>query len=120
VGSELPDAVRELLLGLLARHGFGRPADVRYFLASEGDRPLATALLFLDAPGIYDVATPPQARGRGIGTAITSAALRAAREVGHTLGVLQASPMGYSVYRRMGFREHCRFHLYFGYHPAHE
>jgi GNAT superfamily N-acetyltransferase len=115
-GSELPDMLRDLLLDLYARHGFRRQEDVRYFLAMEGERPVATALLFLSASaaGVYNVATLLGARKRGIGMKITATALRAARDLGHRLGVLQSSEMGYSIYWRLGFREYCRFRLYFG------
>ena len=45
----------------------------------------------------------PRRRGRGIATAVTLAALREAQRQGETVGVLHASEMAHSVYRRMGF-----------------
>jgi hypothetical protein len=33
--------------------------------------------------------------------------LRDARAEGYRVGVLGSSPMGYGVYRRLGFREYC-------------
>ncbi len=115
-GSELPDTVRELLVGLYTQRGFSRQKDVRYYLASRDGQPVASALLFLGegAAGIYNVATVPDARRQGIGAAVTATALRAARELGYAFGVLQTSQMGYNVYRRLGFQEYCRFSLYFG------
>jgi predicted acetyltransferase len=58
------------------------------------------------------VATLPEARGRGIATAVTLAALREAQRQGETVGVLHASEMAYSVYRRMGFAECCIWGCY--------
>lgn len=55
--------------------------------------------------GLYVVGTTPEARGRGIGTAITLKPLLDARAQGHHYGVLFASPEGYPMYRRMGFRD---------------
>jgi ribosomal protein S18 acetylase RimI-like enzyme len=62
--------------------------------------------------GIYDVATVPSARGQGIGTALTRDPLLAARARGYRVGVLEASEMGVSIYRRLGFREYFAFDLY--------
>ena len=43
---------------------------------------------------------------------MTLAALREAKDLGHIIGVLTSSEMGYSVYRRLGFAEHCRIGFY--------
>jgi predicted acetyltransferase len=57
--------------------------------------------------GIYWVATVPEARQRGLGTAITLVPLLEARDMGYTTGILHASEMGYGVYQRIGFQELC-------------
>ena len=48
-------------------------------------------------------AVAPEARGRGVGTALTWAAVQAGVVRGHDIAVLQATPMGLPVYRAMGF-----------------
>jgi GNAT superfamily N-acetyltransferase len=54
--------------------------------------------------GIYAVTTVDGYRRRGIGAALTAAALRVGRERGRRVGTLQASSMGRPVYRRMGLQ----------------
>ena len=62
--------------------------------------------------GVYSVFTVEGTRRRGMGAAITLAALRETREMGHRVGVLGSSPDGFSVYRRLGFEELCRIGVY--------
>ena len=54
--------------------------------------------------GILNVGTLEEARGRGIGYAVTLALLVRARELGATNAALHASPQGFPIYLRMGFR----------------
>jgi GNAT superfamily N-acetyltransferase len=51
----------------------------------------------------FFVNTDPDWRGRGIGRAMTAAALRAARGAGARQGCLDATAAGFSIYRRLGF-----------------
>jgi GNAT superfamily N-acetyltransferase len=74
-------------------------------------RACATALAFLShgIAGIYWVGTRPDARGRGLGEAVTSGVARWAFDHGARAVVLQASAQGEPVYRRMGFRVITRY-----------
>jgi ribosomal protein S18 acetylase RimI-like enzyme len=49
------------------------------------------------------VATRPQARGRGLASAVTAAALHSAAERGRRAAVLQATPAAERLYLRLGF-----------------
>jgi ribosomal protein S18 acetylase RimI-like enzyme len=77
------------------------------YLARVGGQDVATAINVVegDAVGIYNVATPPEHRGRGYGGAITRHAARDGFTAGAEFAYLQSSLMGESVYQRLGFRE---------------
>ena len=96
------------------RLGFGDEGPLRHYLGRLDGEPVATASLYFGAgaAGIYFVFTVGHARRRGIGAEITRVALREARGLGYRIGVLGSSETGYPVYRRLGFREHCRIGLY--------
>lgn len=65
-----------------------------------------------DFVGIYGVATVPEARGRGLGYAITREPLLAAKTCGFDVAVLEASSMGLPVYKKIGFKQICEFRSY--------
>jgi GNAT superfamily N-acetyltransferase len=92
----------------------------RTYLALLYGEPVATSQLFTSAgvAGIYNVTCLPQARGQGIGGAVVLAPLLAAREMGYQVGILQASAMGYNVYRRLGFQDFGKLSLYLWEQPA--
>lgn len=109
-----PAAIQQARCAVHAAFGFAEDAPLQRYLARLDGQPVAMSELFLAAgvAGIYDVATVPRARGQGIGAAITYEPLLAASARGYRIGVLEASPMGEPVYRRLGFEECCRFSLY--------
>jgi GNAT superfamily N-acetyltransferase len=84
------------------------------YIAYLNEKPVATSMLQLGAgvAGIYAVATVPEARRKGVGAQVTRYPLMQARGMGYKVGVLQASEMGYSVYRSLGFQEYCRICSY--------
>jgi len=94
--------------------GFGEEGPLRHYLGRLGGEPVATATLYFGAgvAGVYFVFTVEHARRHGIGAEITRAALLEARDLGYRSGVLGSSEIGYPVYRRLGFEEHCRIVLY--------
>jgi GNAT superfamily N-acetyltransferase len=89
------------------------PRAVRFVARADG-RAVGTALLF-DAhgvAGVYIVATAEAYRRRGIGAALTAAALAEGRRRGLHVGTLQASSLGASVYAGMGFEKVAEYELF--------
>lgn len=105
----IPESVRESWLDAYAQCGFGDDAPWMHFVARDRGVPVATTSLLMagDLAGIYNVATVSIARGRGIGAAVTRAAMQHARDRGATRAVLQSSDAGYNVYRSLGFEQRC-------------
>jgi len=126
----LPSPPPDLLIERVEQHhwndfldatarGFGMPPEMveallvprlldddrtRLFVGKIDGHAVATAVSIRTGAtvGIYNVATAPEARGRGIGTAMTWHLLADA-DPGWDVAVLQASDMGRPIYERMGF-----------------
>jgi GNAT superfamily N-acetyltransferase len=81
-----------------------------HVLASRDGRPVACASLFTTGGHAFvtNVGTIPEARGQGLGSAVTSATLAIARRVGFGRASLTASAMGRSMYAQLGFRDEVR------------
>ena len=80
-------------------------ANVAAFIAYLDGEPVSIAMTIVSdgVAGIYWVGSLEQARGRGLGRAITAAATRAGFELGADIASLQASPMGRPIYEAMGY-----------------
>ena len=65
-----------------------------------------------ESVAIFSVATAPDRRGRGYGSAVTVQAVVDGFAAGAEFAALQSSPMGESVYKRLGFREVETYLLY--------
>ena len=113
-GTGFPDESRESFVELEAGIGITTDASRLRYLGYHEGVPVATSAMVLrdGVAGIYAVATLPEARRQGLGTALTLAPLHDARDMGYRVGTLQASSMGYSVYRRLGFQQVCEFGVY--------
>lgn len=113
-GFEMPDSIAEPLVAASSRDDLGDDAGRAYYLAWLHGEPVATSALAPQAgvAGIFAVSTVTASRRRGIGAAVTLAALLDGRDRGFHIGVLQASEMGYSVYASLGFTEQFRYHVY--------
>lgn len=100
-GGMAPNVARRLV-----SPSFAADPNVRLFVGILDGRPMGTSIAIRSgaASGVYNVGTRPEARRRGVGTALTWAAVEAGRAWGSDVVVLQSSPMGLSMYSAMGFR----------------
>ncbi len=107
IGYGIPESMSQPFFELFADMGTDLP--LRHYLYRLDGKPVGTSSLFLDAgvAGIYNVATLPEARGKGIGSLMTLIPLYYARELGFRAGILQSSEMGFSVYQKLGFKKLC-------------
>ena len=107
-GYGVPKEGTEPYFRLLAGAGLDLPA--RHYLGYLDGQPMGASSLFLSAgvAGIYNVATLPPARGKGLGSHLTRIPLIGARRMGYQVGILQSSEMGYNLYRRLGFNKVCQ------------
>jgi GNAT superfamily N-acetyltransferase len=89
------------------RPGFGQDEALITWLGRLEGEPVAASALFdaYDIAGVQNVVTVPEARGRGIGKAMTAHVLREAERRGLEVAALGSSDMGYPVYRALGFRD---------------
>lgn len=80
-------------------------AGIELFLAEYEGEPAGASLALRTGgvSGVYAVSTVDRFRRRGIGGAATWAAVQAGRAWDCHTVVLQSTPMGFSLYRRMGF-----------------
>lgn len=111
-GFGVPDSVRPVFEHALALPP-NPPSQLGTFVVSLAGKPSATALGVVvdDVVAIYNVATVPEARERGLGSFATRLTMQHGLEAGARTAILEASEMGHSVYRRLGFREVGRYRV---------
>jgi ribosomal protein S18 acetylase RimI-like enzyme len=94
------DVIKRIGKAAMSLHGF------TLLLGTVDGKPVATSMAVVtgDTVGLYNVGVDPRFRRRGFGEAISRAAIDVGIEAGCVRAGLQASEMGFQLYRRMGFR----------------
>ena len=113
---ELPEESRALVDDV-NRYWSPRRAPVHRWVAyDDNDEAVGKVLLSFAAPAgvaaIYGMAVRPQARGKGIASALTQIVLRRAYAAGSRRVVLHSSEMAVGVYERAGFTRQCDMTVY--------
>jgi len=89
--------------------------DYRGFVGLAGGKPVAIVAIVAtaEALGVYSLSTLPECRRCGYGEALLRAAVAAEQQrTGIRRVVLQSTDAGYSLYRRLGFKEVAKFSVY--------
>ncbi len=112
LGYGVPISLGNLLFDIFSSLGFELP--LRHYVGWLKGKPVSCSTLLLSSgvAGIYLVATVPESRGQGIGSALTLAPLCDARDLGYRIGILGSTEIGLGVYRRLGFKEYFKFGIY--------
>lgn len=105
-GFEVPEWAGQAWVDATLAFGIER-APWRCYVGRLNGKPVASNMLFNGAgvASVFGVATVPEARGVGVGAAITLIAYDEARQMGYRHGVLFGTELGAPVYRRIGFRD---------------
>ena len=113
-GFGMPDFMGDGFFELSSAIGFDDGSPYRNYVGFLNGEPVATSALFLagGVAGIYNIATVPEARQKGIGAVLTFTTMREARNLGYKVGILEATEMGVSLYRKLGFQEYCKINQY--------
>lgn len=113
-GFDFPAETRQQYHRFVQTFNIGPSSPQKFFVAMLNGQPASTALLFLHkrAGGIYFISTLPEQRKKGVGLAITLAAMHYAKLAGARFVSLQSSPDGFHVYEHAGFKEYCRADIY--------
>ena len=102
----VPEEFRPQLGKMIAKFEIGeRTSKTRFWLAWKDGVPISKIGLYKGSgsAGIYGVATKPEARGLGIASLLMNVAMRAAKDMGYQLAVLDSSPLAEKLYKRLGF-----------------
>ncbi len=113
-GFDIPASIHDSIVELERGVGVGPDVSLSRYIGYQNGVPVASSAMLIHSgvAGMYNVATLPEARRQGIGAAMTRMPLIDARQKGYRVGTIQAMEMGYSVYKKLGFRDVCSISLY--------
>lgn len=105
----LPKGARDLLHDSVVAAESTHPASWTHNLIYQGEIPVAASTLYVseEIAGIYLVATLPEKRGQGLGSAVTREAMKQAQKLGCNLAVLQSTEAATGMYTKLGFKNYC-------------
>ncbi len=87
---------------------------LEFYVGYANGEPVTTGILFLrgGVAGLYYIATVPEERGKGYGSAMVKFLLSRSQGLGYHVAVLCAPSMSVNFYKNLGFRPLCMFQVY--------
>lgn len=109
-GFGMPEGPGAEFMSIIAEATAGPDRTSWGYVGRLDGKPVATSGVVVAGGGalVVNVVTLEEARGRGIGAAMTHRPLADVKALGYRIGTLEATAMGYPVYIRLGFEEYCR------------
>jgi GNAT superfamily N-acetyltransferase len=111
----IPASDIPFVLDVFSQLTFSPDSDWRHYALRIKGQVVATGSLHFGAgvAGLYNIATRPNYRQHGLGTAITLLIYEEAKKLGYRIGTLQTTyPNALRLYHRMGFEVYCKFGIY--------
>jgi ribosomal protein S18 acetylase RimI-like enzyme len=111
----IPEVEIPLVLDIFEQLSFVSGSAWRHYSLRANGQIVATGSLHLGAgvAGLYNIATQPEYRQRGLGREITLLIFEQAHQMGYELGTLQTTyPNALRLYHRIGFEVYCKIGVY--------
>lgn len=89
-------------------------SKIKYYMGFSDCKPVASAALYAgkNAAGVFYLSTIPEAREKGIGTGMMYHLIDESKNLGYKEMILQASSLGYPIYKRIGFEKYHTTKIY--------
>ncbi|SFJ34194.1 Acetyltransferase (GNAT) family protein [Paenibacillus sp. UNC496MF] len=106
-GFSIPEPMADLYCKVFVDGPNQDSSPIQHYLAYLDGVPVTTLSTFIDGDvaGIYSIATVEAYRSRGLAQTVLAYGLGVAQQQGAKLAVIHATPMGRTVYQRVGFKE---------------
>ncbi len=112
---DVPEFVRDAVITSYTREINSPVYGIKHYFAKIRGVIIGVASLLISkeqVAGVYNVATVEAFRGQGTGTLLTRHCMIEAKKRGCLIAILQASPSGKSIYKKLGFADYGQYQYY--------
>lgn len=110
----LATAIKELYTKYLFSLEMFKTGEIKFFIGFKDSVPIGTATIFYNSgvAGLNNLGILAEYQKQGLGKYFTNFLIKEAFEKGFRTFVLQASPMGYPLYEKLGFKTYYKAKQY--------